>query len=176
MDPFIGQIKTWAFALKPKGYALCDGATMTIQQNAALYALLGVQFGGNGSTTFQLPDLRGRVPLGAVASNPQYVQGKTGGAETVTLTTSTMSAHTHGMNASTTAAAFPVPGANSRLAQPGQWGNGSTINLYGANAAPATLAADSIGSTGGGAAHDNMQPFLVLNFCIALTGTFPSRN
>ncbi|MGE5493522.1 MAG: phage tail protein [Actinomycetota bacterium] len=176
MEPFVGQIKTWGFSFNPQGYALCNGATLNIQQNAALYSLIGVQFGGNASTTFLLPDLRGRVPLGADYTRSQYLQGHTGGAETVALVAGNMPAHTHVMNASNTPAAFPLPGTTSELAQPGNWGNGSAIQLYGPNAAPVALAADAIAVTGAGAGHNNMQPYQVLNFCIALTGYYPSRN
>ncbi|MFZ2403625.1 MAG: tail fiber protein [Methylobacter sp.] len=166
----------WGFSYNPQGYALCNGATMNINQYMTLYSLIGIQFGGNGSTTFQLPDLRSRVPIGADYAQSQYLQGKTGGAESVALTQSNIPAHTHSMNASNTAAAVQIPGTANRLAQPQQWANGNNVNLYGPNANPATLASDSIANTGGGAAHNNMQPFLALNFCIALTGYYPSRN
>lgn len=176
MEPFVGQIKTWGFTFNPTGYALCNGATLNIQQYAALFSLIGIQFGGNGSTTFQLPDLRSRVPLGANPSQPSYLQGKTGGAETVTLTPSTMPAHFHAMNASNIAATVQIPGTSNRLAQTPNWANSSPINLYGANSAPVALVADSIGSTGDGAPHANLQPYLALNFCIALTGYYPQRS
>lgn len=173
MEPYLGQIKMWGFPFNPSGYALCNGATMNVTQNAALYSLLKTQFGGNGTTTFLLPDLRGRVPLGANSAHPQ---GNTGGVESVTLATANMPAHTHLMNASNTAASFPVPGIANELAKPGNWANGSQIQLYGPLAAPVTLAADAISMVGDGAAHSNMQPYQVLNFCIALTGIFPMRN
>jgi microcystin-dependent protein len=176
MEPFVGQIKLFGFAFNPRGYALCNGATLTIQQNMALYSLIGIQFGGNGSTNFMLPDLRGRVPLGADPSQSTYIQGRTGGAEAVAIGIGNMPAHNHSMNASTTAAAAPGPGLNNRLAQPQNWGNGSPIALYGAKDTQAQLAVDAISTAGGGAAHNNMQPYQVLNFCIALTGYYPSRN
>ena len=176
MDPYLGQIKLFGFGFNPKGFALCNGATLAIQQNAALYSLINIQFGGNGSTTFMLPDLRGRVPLGADPAQSNYIQGKTGGAETVAISIGNMPAHTHSMNASTTAAAAPNPGTSNRLAQPQTWASGSQIALYGAKSSPTSLAADAIGTAGSNAGHNNMQPFQVLNFCIALTGYYPSRN
>lgn len=166
----------WGFSFNPQGYGLCNGATMQIAQNQALYSLLHTQFGGDGKTTFMLPDLRGRVPLGADFGQYGYAQGTKGGAETVALTVSSMPSHTHAMNASDIPAAFPLPGTVNRLAKPGNWGNGSPIQLYGANANPVALAADSIGVDGGGVGHNNMQPYLVMNFCIALTGYYPARN
>lgn len=176
MDPFVGQIKIWGFPFNPKGYALCNGAVMNIQQNMALFSLLNTQFGGDGRTTFLLPDLRGRVPLGADYTHSQYVQGLAGGLESVTLTVGNMPSHIHAMNASNITAAAAAPGTDHELAQPGNWANGSQIKLYGPNSAPVALAADAVGNAGAGLGHNNMQPYQVLNFCIALTGTYPSRN
>lgn len=176
MEPFLGQIKIWSFPFNPKGYAFCNGATMNMQQNAALYSLLYTQFGGNGSTTFLLPDLRSRVPLGANPTQNAYLQGRIGGAEMVMLDQNTMPAHFHAMNASTTPASFPVPGTSNRLAQAHDWPSGGLANVYGLNSSPVALAADSIGNTGGGQPHPNLQPYQVLNFCIALTGYYPSRS
>lgn len=176
MESYLGQIRMFGFGFNPRGYALCNGATMQISQYTALYSLIGIQFGGDGRNTFMLPDLRGRVPLGADPTQSVYIQGKTGGAEMVQLGVGSMPAHSHSMNVSATPAAVALPGPANRLAEPPIWSNGNPIALYGARSAPAVLAGDSIGTAGTGASHNNMQPFQVLNFCIALSGYYPSRN
>jgi microcystin-dependent protein len=172
VDQYLGEIRLCAFPYAPKGWALCNGALLSIQQNQALFALLGIQYGGNGTTVFQLPDLRGRTPVHR-SLDGQYVQGQPGGVETVTLTTATIPAHNHLFKATTTAATLAIPGtaSNSYLAQPG-------ASLFAPVNASSIVPMDAAASdaTGGSTPHDNMQPSLVMNYIIALTGIFPSRN
>ena len=163
---FLGQIMLTPFNFAPKGMAQCDGALLSINQNAALFSLLGTTYGGNGSTTFQLPDMRGRTPLGFGSLN---ALGEKAGVESVTLNSTQIPQHTHVANASTTAGSARNP-AN------GLYGKSGTESIYGPSGGtqvvlnPATL-------DGGGQnlPHTNMQPYLALNFCIALSGVFPSR-
>jgi microcystin-dependent protein len=162
MEPFLGEIKMVSFNFAPTGWATCDGQTMQIQQNQALYALLGLTYGGNGTTTFCLPDLRGRVPL---HFNGTYPQGNVGGEASHLLTTAEVPSHTHSVYASDAAANAPSPTGNTWAAA-----------TKGYAAAPdATMKPAALATTGGGA-HENRQPFLVLNFVIALDGIFPSRD
>ncbi|SFL05822.1 phage tail protein [Rhodanobacter glycinis] len=166
-DFFVGQVMPTGFAFAPKGFALCNGQVLPIAQNQALFSLLGTQFGGDGVRTFMLPDLRGRTPIG---SNGDYPVGAVGGVENVSLTTQTMPPHLHLGNGTTAAGT----------------GRNPLNSLYGAVAgeplyAPASgpqvvLNPGTLSSTGGSQPHPNMQPFGVLNFCIALTGVFPPRN
>jgi len=155
------------FAFAPKGFALCNGQTLPIAQNQALFALLGVQYGGNGSTTFMLPDLRGRTPIGY---GNEYPIGTVGGVESVTLTTQTIPAHIHLGNGTTTAATVRNP-ANAL------YGAVAGEALYGsASGAQVALYSGTLSNTGSNQPHSNMQPCNAVNFCIALTGIFPSRN
>jgi microcystin-dependent protein len=171
MDPFIGQIIMFAGNFAPKSWAFCNGQLMSIAQNTALFSLLGTTYGGDGVTTFALPDLRGRVPIHAGASDvTQHNLGSKGGEDTHTLAANEMPQHTHGARAS---------GQNADQNNPQDNVLGQALNLYVAASTspplqpilPATLA-----NTGGGQAHENDQPFLAVNFCIALQGLFPSRN
>jgi microcystin-dependent protein len=163
VDPFLGEIRIVSFNFPPTGWATCDGQTMQISQNSALYSLLGTLYGGDGSNTFKLPDLRGRVPLhfGSGIS-----QGGTGGGEAGhVLTPAEMPAHTHTIYASDAVANAPSPAGNIWPAV-----------TKGYDATPnATMNAAALGTTGG-QAHENCQPYLVLNFVIATTGLFPSRS
>jgi microcystin-dependent protein len=177
--PFIGQIQPMGFNFAPKGWALCDGQVMSIAQNTALFSLLGTMYGGNGTTTFALPDLRGRVPVDVGASPfGLYVQGEAAGSETVTLDLSTLPSHNHAFLGTANIANDSQPsdgaalGTIGVLKQPGTKGD----PYYASDAAPQALNPKSIDSVGGNQPHDNMQPFLVINWVIALTGIFPSRN
>lgn len=166
-QPFLGQISIFGFNFAPRGWAQCSGQQISIAQNQALFALLGTQFGGNGQTTFALPDLRGRVPV-----HNTNEMGVTGGQESVTLTTATMPAHTHTLNATTAV-------ANKRVATGKIFAaDNATIAEYyavpGPNVVP--LSSQSITNAGGSQPHDNTQPYLALNICIAMEGIFPSRN
>lgn len=166
-EPFLSEIRMFSFGFAPTGWATCDGQTLQISQNQALYALIGIIYGGNGSTTFNLPDLRGRTPIHFSAS---YGEGSKGGSEGVVLNSSTMPAHTHTLEAGTvTATASTV--ANNILA---------TLAAGKADFAPAAnltaMNAGAISTAGSSTPHNNMQPSLVINFCIALQGIFPSRD
>src|SRR3954470_5181527 len=160
--PFLGQLMPVSFSFAPKGWALCDGQLMPINQNQALFSLLGTQYGGNGQTTFALPDLRGRTPIHV---GPGLVQGQSLGEEFHTLTQSEMPTHAHTLMASASEADQPVPNILA-----------AADNLYHAPTALTSLRAGTLSNVGGSQPHENRQPFLVLNWCIALQGIFPSRN
>ena len=174
-EPFVGEVRTFPWPFAPRGWALCNGALLSIQQNAALFSLLGTRFGGNGTTNFALPDLRGRGMVHR-GGGDTYALGTSAGTETVPLTLQQMPLHAHGISASTNTAnkARPDPGpfylAKANLP------NGTAGEIYAPFANPIALASGSVDQAGGGAPHANMQPYLVLNFCIALTGLFPPHD
>lgn len=163
MEPFLGEIRLFSIGFTPKGWAACEGQLLPLKNNVALFSLLGTQYGGDGTTTFALPDLRGRVP---VHCGSTYKQGVAAGEATHTLTISEMPAHNHVILASTA----PV---NSTLVSGNTWGSFAA----GYDVTP-NIAMDphAIAASGGNQPHNNMQPFLALNFCIAVQGLFPSRN
>ncbi len=165
-DPFLGAIHFFAFDWPPANWARCDGQIMNIQQNSALYSLLGTYFGGDGKTTFGLPDLRGRTPVHNLAA-----LGQKGGAENVALTTQQVPQHTHSVAASSASATTNNP-AGAILATIPTAANAA----YGSVASLASLAASTVDTQGGGQGHSNLQPSLAINACIALTGIYPSRN
>jgi microcystin-dependent protein len=148
-QPYLGQISTFGFGFPPRGYAVCNGQLLPINQNQALFALLGTTYGGNGVNTFALPNLQGSVPLMAGVN---YVLGQVGGEVNHTLAVGEMSSHTH-----------PLLGATSTPSQV-------------AAATPTTTLGNGSSAVGSGQAHPNQQPYLVVNFCIALAGIFPSRS
>lgn len=162
--PFLAEIRMMSFNFAPRGWALCNGQLLPINQNQALFSLLGTFYGGNGQTTFGLPNLQGRVPIHV---GNGHTQGEAAGTPTVTLLVSQLPAHSHLASATSVNGTTATP-TNNVLA--------SYLNGYGPVAALTTLAADEISSVGGSQAHENRQPFLTLNFCIALQGIFPSRN
>jgi microcystin-dependent protein len=172
IEPFLGELMLTGYNFCPTGFARAEGQLLPIAQNQALFALLGTQFGGNGATTFALPDLRGRVPMG-VGQGPglsdRYV-GEQGGAEQVTLTTPQMPVHTHAARASTQApnTTSPSDALPARKAR--------TLLYRGGSPADATMAADAIGPSGGSEPHPNLPPYLAMTWCIALQGIFPSQN
>lgn len=166
--PFLGELKLMSFGFAPKGWALCHGQLLPIAQNQALFALLGTNFGGNGQTTFALPDLRGRSPMHNGAALPL---GEKAGQEAVTLLPSQMPAHSHSLTATNDLANASVPGG----AVPAAKGRGG-MSRYGPAGGATPMGPGALASTGGSQPHDNMQPFLVLNWVIALQGIFPSRN
>jgi microcystin-dependent protein len=174
MDPFIGEITMVGFNYAPVGWAFCDGSLLPIQQYQALFSLIGTTYGGDGQTTFALPNLRGRVPIhaGQGAGLSSRALGTTGGEENVTLQPSQLPAHTHPLVANQAAATT----TSLKDAQPFQspqpiYGTGTPVKLNAQSITP------SITSAGGGnqQAHENRQPYLVLNFIIALEGVYPSR-
>lgn len=170
--PFLSEIKIMSFNFAPKGWALCNGQFLPINQNQALFSLLGTTYGGNGQTTFALPDLRGRVPNHFHGS---FVLGQVGGETAHTLTQTEMAGHVHIMGCSN-ASGDTVPPATA--AQHNIWAQ-TTQNPYAAfNASNPVVGmnAGSIGNQGGSQPHNNMGPYLVLSFCIALQGIFPSQN
>jgi len=173
-EPFLAEIRIVGFNFPPRGYAQCDGQILPINQNQSLFALLGTTYGGDGRTSFALPDLRGRTPIHEGTGNgAQHNLGQKAGQENVVLTVDQMPSHTHGVKATTAAPASPSPG-NNLLTQTG--GGRRSITPYGDPASPRTsLHSGSIADTGG-QGHNNMQPFQALNFVIALQGTFPPRN
>jgi microcystin-dependent protein len=178
-EPFLGEIRIYSFDFAPQGWALCNGATLQIMQNQALYSLLMTTFGGDGKKTFGLPDLRGRVPM-PLGINPVTGAVVTGGlkdgVESVALTTAQIPPHTHPVYANNANAdnATPVTPANGFIWAEADDPQSTLVNVYAASA-NGTMAASAISSSGGGQAHNNMQPYLTVNYCIALTGYYPSR-
>jgi microcystin-dependent protein len=166
-EPFLSEIRIMSFVFPPKGWALCDGQLLPINQNQALFSLLGTTYGGDGRVNFGLPDLRSRAPIHMGSA---HTLGERGGEQAHTLSISEIPTHVHTMNGtSVTAVANTNPGPTVMLAK----AVGDTIYAPAANLQ--ALAANAVSNTGGSQAHLNMQPFLVLSFCIALQGIFPSQ-
>lgn len=176
-DPFLGQITQIAFTFAPQDYAYCDGQSLPIQQNAALASLLGNQFGGDLSTYFKLPDLRGRVPVHPDPGTAIATQGVVYGSETVTLTTSQIPSHTHQLAATTSngQSPFSAPAATKVLANAVQFQSLVPHSIYGQPTNMTQLNPNTTTTTGG-QPHPNIQPSLVIGFIIALVGTYPYRN
>lgn len=181
-DYFLGEIRMFPFAWAPENWLLCNGAVLQVSQNQALFSLLNKQYGGDGRTTFALPDLRGRVPLssGNSATYGSYSVGQAGGFESVTLTATQVPSHTHSFNALSTVGAASTPAGGAALVSSAKpVGTPAVVpSLYGAVTGTSTFAPLNSGTinTVGGGAHGNMQPFTVLNFCIAAVGLYPSRS
>ncbi|HEY8907817.1 MAG TPA: tail fiber protein [Rhodoferax sp.] len=171
--PYLGQISIMAFSFAPKGWAQCNGQLLPINQNQALFALLGTYYGGNGQTNFALPDLRGRAGVHVgTAGGVTTVQGEQGGSEAVSLSATELPAHRHDLNTVTDFANSNVPGNALPAARPR-----GGLAIYGpGGSADTPMNPSSVQTTGSGQPHNNMQPYGVLNFCIALQGIFPSRN
>jgi len=167
--PYLGQLKIVAFNFPPRGWAYCNGQTLQIQQNQALFSLLGTTYGGNGVQTFNLPNLQGSVP---VHTGGGQVLGGTGGALEVTLSVAELPEHVHELTAVSSAATSGSP-LNNLLATTPIKGMGS---IYGASPNGATASTSAISDSGGSHPHVNTQPYLTLNFVIALQGIFPSRS
>ena len=165
-EPFLGEVRVFSFNFAPKGWAFCNGQLMPINQNQALFSLLGTTFGGDGRVNFALPDLRGITPIHV---GNGHGLGERGGEQAHTVSISELPEHVHVVNATTVAATTNVPANNLLTAQ------STAANLYGAAPSISMLPA-GVGNVGGSQAHLNMQPFLTLNCCIALQGIFPSPN
>jgi len=163
--PYLSEIRLFSFSFAPKGWALCDGQLLPINQNQALFSLLGTTYGGDGRVNFGLPDLRGRAPIHV---GNGHLLGERGGEQAHTLSISELPQHIHVLNASQTAGDAFVPANNLLAKTPDQ--------LYTAPGNLTALNPASVTNTGGSQAHLNMQPYLVLSFCIALQGIFPSQN
>jgi microcystin-dependent protein len=167
-EPFLSEIRLMSFVFAPKGWALCNGQLLPINQNQPLFSLLGTNFGGDGRVNFALPDLRGQTPI-HVGSG--HTLGEKGGEQAHTLSIAELPTHTHvasGTSASTDPNGTNIPTANLLAAGPGE--------IYAAAGNPVAMGATAIANTGGSQAHLNMMPFLTLSFCIALQGIFPSPN
>ena len=167
-DPFLAEIRMLGVNFPPRGWAECNGQLLPINQNQALFSLLGTSYGGDGRTTFALPDLRGRAPVHVSDEDPL---GESGGQEAVPLSPGELPFHAHGVMADAEVATS-IDAAGSLLAKRPRFG----ALAYAAPANLTTLAPDSVASAGGGQPHPNMQPFLTLTFVIALQGIFPSRS
>jgi microcystin-dependent protein len=168
---YVGEIRIFAGNFPPNGWAFCDGALLSISENSTLFTLIGTIYGGDGQTTFALPDLRGRVPIHQGSSGgSSFVIGQNGGSETVTLTTNQIPAHGHALQASTDQAGSATNPTNQVLAQT------TPVKLYSVFAGTASLATQSIVNNGGNQSHENLQPYLGLNFILSLYGVYPSRS
>ncbi len=165
-EPFMGEIRLMSFSFAPVGWALCNGQFLPINQNQALFSLLGTMYGGDGRTTFALPDLRGRVPIHA---GSWFAQGQRGGEVAHTLSISEMPTHTHQVNAASVDGSVVVP-ATGMLAK------AAPANPYHDPTSLVAMNAAVVGNVGGSQPHENRQPYGVLSFCIALQGIFPSQN
>ncbi|MEP6653656.1 MAG: tail fiber protein [Myxococcales bacterium] len=166
MDFFVGEIRAVSFNFPPKGWALCNGQLLPISQNQALFSLLGTTYGGDGRTNFALPNLQGRAPMHL---SSLHALGQSGGEVTHTLTNAEMPAHTHAAAARSTVADSPSPAGRAWATQP-------ATQSYGPPASLVALAPAAVSLAGAGQPHSNLQPYLVLNFVIALQGIFPSQN
>lgn len=172
MDPFVAEIRIFPFNFAPKGWAFCDGQILPLSQNTALFSLLGTTYGGDGKSNFALPNMQGNAPMhpGQGPGLSLHDLGETGGSETVTLLESEIPSHSHALMGNPTTATKSLATGNS-------FARGSAMTPYLAPAgAPLVSMSDSaIAPTGGDQPHNNMQPYLTLNFCIALQGVFPPR-
>jgi microcystin-dependent protein len=162
-EPFLSEIKIMSFGFAPKGWALCNGQLLPINQNQALFSLLGTTYGGDGRVNFGLPDLQGRT---AMHMGSGHTLGERGGEQAHTLSISEIPTHTHTANGTSTAGSSPIPTGNYL---------GKADNMYGPATSLTSLQPGTVAAVGGSQAHLNMQPFLTLNFCIALQGIFPSQ-
>jgi microcystin-dependent protein len=171
-DPFLAEIRIFPFNFAPKGWARCDGQLLPLSQNTALFSLLGTTYGGNGKSTFALPDLQGRAPMhpGQGPGLSLHDLGETGGSETVTLLQSEIPAHSHSVSTS-------ISDANVGVATNQQLATGIGVGLFAAANAGAlvSMAPQALAPAGGDQPHNNMQPYLTFHFCIALQGVFPQR-
>jgi len=182
-DNWLSEIRLFPYGRIPSGWHLCDGSILTITSNVALFSLLGNRYGGDGTTNFALPDLRGRVPLHYNPNDPLLNQtGKTGGAESVALTVDQIPSHNHIVSAFAANGAIPLPlnGFPSSVAPNATAGTPPAPAIYGAmptgTGTTTPLNSTTVQSDGGGQAHENRQPTMALNWCICVSGYYPARN
>ncbi len=168
-EPFLAEIRIVGFNFAPRGWAFCDGQILPINQNQSLYSLLGTTYGGDGRTSFALPDLRGRTPIhtGRSDGGLDHTLGQKGGEETHSVFIQEMPGHDHALQAASANGDAPIPVGNLL---------GAYLNGYRDGTDLTDMAGGTVANAGGGQGHNNMQPSLALNFCIALRGLFPSRN
>jgi microcystin-dependent protein len=174
MDPFVAEIRIFGFNFAPKGWAFCDGQLLPLSQNTALFSLLGTTYGGDGKSNFALPDMQGNAPMhpGQGPGLSLHDLGETGGTDFVSLLESEIPAHSHTARASNQQGDVQQPTATTSLARP----NGAVPYVTGSSNPPLVAMADvSLTPAGGDQPHNNMMPYLTLNFCIALQGVFPPR-
>ena len=176
MDPFVAEIRIFPFNFAPKGWAFCDGQLLPISQNTALFSLLGTTYGGDGKSTFALPDMQGNAAMhpGQGAGLSQHFLGEESGVEFVTLLVSEMPAHAHSVGRALNANGNQITPVNSVWAQ-SAFGRGTAALYKDGSPTGKVNSLQSLNVTGGGLPHNNMQPYLTLNFCIALQGVFPAR-
>jgi microcystin-dependent protein len=176
VDPFVAEIRIVPFNFAPKGWAFCDGQLMPLSQNTALFALLGTYYGGDGKSTFALPNLQGAVPLHAGQGQglTERFLGEMGGSSFVTLLESEMPVHTHALNATTSPSTTTLPAANTSFGRSvgGSFYKGNAPTVFGPLT---TMAPQTLTPAGGSLPHNNLQPYLTLNYIIALQGVFPAR-
>lgn len=173
MDPFVAEIRIFPFNFAPKGWAFCDGQILPLSQNTALFSLLGTTYGGDGKSNFALPDMQGNAPMhpGQGPGLSLHDLGETGGSETVSLLESEIPGHSHGVGAQTTPLSAVAVPTGATLSRP------ASGNLYFTPGSPTivTMSDNILAPAGGDQPHNNMQPYLTLNFCIALQGVYPPR-
>jgi microcystin-dependent protein len=171
-DPFVAEIRLFPFSFAPKGWAFCTGQLLPLSQNTALFSLLGTYYGGDGRTTFGLPNLSGAVAVHTdqYSGNGGYYIGQSGGSDNVTLISTEMPSHSHTVSATGTAGRISVPGPSYALGPTGR----GTPPVYAASAS-ATMSASAATIAGGSFPHNNLMPYLVLNYCICLQGIYPPR-
>jgi microcystin-dependent protein len=171
-NPYVGEIRLFAGNFAPQGWAFCDGSLLPISQFDVLFSLIGTTYGGDGQSTFALPDMRGRVPVhqGQGPGLPNHVMGQLGGSESVSLTPAQLPSHGHTLNATTATAVVGAGVAGDLTA------TASTTQFYGSTPGGGALAAQALLPSGGGQAHNNVAPFVALSFIIAVYGIYPSPN
>jgi microcystin-dependent protein len=177
-DQFVAEIRIFPFNFAPTGWALCNGQLMPITQNTALFSLLGTMYGGDGKSTFALPNLQGSLPLfwGQGPGLSSYVEGETGGSDTITLIDTEMPSHSHTLNANTVAGTAADP--NGNMFSDGNWslqGASGKVQYYTTQAPAAQMNVNTIAPSGSSFPHNNLMPYLTVSFCIALQGIFPPR-
>ncbi len=170
-EPFMSEIRIMSFNYAPRGWAMCNGQLLPINQNQALFSLMGTMYGGNGQTNFALPDLRGRVPI---HMGQGFTEGQAGGEQAHTVTMNEMPTHVHDFSANTCVQSATA-NATAGIPTSNYWANSGRAAYSTGGVSLGAMSPQAVTNVGGSQAHTNMQPYLVLNFCIALTGIFPSQ-